>query len=268
MIFIKMEITGKEELLLLADVLGISISKLRGNAKNIELTEEQNAKFQQYLQRLRDDEPVSKIIRKRAFWNDIFFVNNDVLDPRPETELIIETAMQHIDINRSIDILDLGTGSGCIILSLLREYKYARGIGIDISEKAIAAARKNQHILQIDNVDFRCVGWNCFSTAAKFDLVVSNPPYIRSQEINSLEPNVKKYDPALALDGGISGLTCYEEIIPLLRNWLKNNGLFICEVGYDQAESVDNLLKNNGFLDTHIYKDLAGIDRVVSGLIS
>lgn len=263
-----MQITKREEFLLLADVLEISVEELRLNLKNIDLSAEQNAKFQQYLQRVRNGEPISKIIHKRAFWNDIFFVNNDVLDPRPETELIIETAMQHISVEQSINILDLGTGSGCLILSLLREYKHARGIGIDVSEKAIAVARKNQDVLQIDNVDFFCVGWDDFKTDVRFDLIVSNPPYIRSEEINSLDQNVKKYDPWLALDGGISGLKCYEEIIPLLHNWLKSNGVFLCEVGYDQAKSVASIMNSNGFSDVQIYNDLAEIPRVVSGRIS
>lgn len=263
-----MKIARREELLLLADIVDKSVDELSLNAENLVLTDEQHGQFERYRRRFLHNEPISKIIHKRAFWNDIFYVNRDVLDPRPETELIIETIMQHVPTNSSINILDLGTGSGCIILSLLREYKNAHGVGIDISSEAIEVAKKNQQNLYIDKAEFFCSDWNDFSPKIKFDLIVSNPPYIKSEEISLLDDNVKFFDPILALDGGFSGLKCYEDIAKLLPLWLKHSGLFICEVGYNQAKDVTKILENSGFSDIHIYNDLAGIPRVVSGRFS
>lgn len=259
-----MKISKREELLLLADILDKPVDELYLNIENLVLTNAQLEQFKVYYQRFLNNEPVSKIINKRAFWNDVFYVNEDVLDPRPETELIIETVMKCINSDSKINILDLGTGSGCIILSLLREFKNAFGVGVDISSKAIEIAKRNQRNLHINTAEFYCSNWKDFSTKAKFDVIVSNPPYIKSSEISLLDDNVKNFDPILALDGGNSGLKCYEDIVALLPDLLKYNGLFVCEIGYNQLEDVTNILKNSGFKRIVGHNDLAGIPRVVN----
>ena len=255
-----------EELLLLSDILNISKHELRFHANKISITKDQAELFHQYQQRIMNSEPVSKIINKRDFWNDTFFINSDVLDPRPDTELIIEVVMKNIDIHKNINILDLGTGSGCIILSLLREYKNAHGVGIDISDKAIAVATKNQQLLGIKNVNFQNASWNDFETETRFDVIVSNPPYIKTCDIDGLDENVKKHDPILALDGGDSGLVCYEQITPLSKKFLKNNGVLVFEVGFNQSEDVSSIMKSHNFHNISIYKDLSGTNRVISGM--
>lgn len=259
-----MKISKREELLLLADILNKPADELSLNIENLVLTDAQLKQFKNYYQRFLNNEPISKIINKRAFWNDVFYVNKDVLDPRPETELIIETVMKYTTSDSEINILDLGTGSGCIILSLLREFKNAFGIGIDISPQAIEVAKRNQQNLHITNAEFRCYDWNNFSTEIKFDVIVSNPPYIKSSEISLLADNVKNFDPIMALDGGNSGTKCYEDIAALLPGLLKKNGLFVCEIGYNQAEEITNILKNSGFRTIGVHNDLAGIPRVIS----
>lgn len=259
---------SREEYLLLADVLGISQEKLFLDVENIRVPDNCLHQFLVYLKRLKKGEPISKIIHKRAFWNSEFFVNEDVLDPRPETELIIETVLHYVATDRNVSILDLGTGSGCIILSLLQEYRGASGVGIDISEKAIHVAEINKCNLKIDKVDFYNTSWNNYIPENKFDVVVSNPPYIRTNDIQKLDVNVKNYDPIIALDGGVSGLKCYREIISIASNLLNDHGFFVCEVGYDQAKEVADILSRNYFQEINIHKDLCQVARVVSGIFS
>ena len=244
------DIPAKDIRQLIAKVKNISYEKVAFDADSVFLTSKEEEKIQQLLARYRNDEPISKILNSKGFWKYDFFVNKDVLDPRPETELIIETVLNQFDITEKLNFLDIGTGSGCILLSLLGEFKNSIGVGIDISEKAIAVARKNQQQLNIQNADFANV---------------SNPPYIRTADIPSLDKNVREYDPLLALDGGETGLKPYHEISALAKNWLKPNGLIVLEVGYDQAQDFCRILESNGYNSVKTAKDLANIDRVVYG---
>ena len=259
------DVSAKDIRSLIAKVKNISYEKVAFDADSVFLNAEEQKQLQQLLARYRNDEPISKILNSRGFWKYDFFVNEDVLDPRPETELIIETALKLFNTSEKLNFLDIGTGSGCILLSLLGEFKNSVGLGIDISGKAIAVARQNQQRLNIQNVNFENVSWNNFSPSCQFNVIVSNPPYIRTSEIASLNKNVREYDPLLALDGGETGLKPYQEISALATHWLKPNGIIVFEVGYDQSQAVSEILESNGYNSIQTAKDLAGIERVVHG---
>jgi release factor glutamine methyltransferase len=237
-----------------------------------DLDKDEQALLQNMLARYRKNEPVSKIINCKSFWKHDFFVNENVLDPRPETELIIETMLKRFDKNAALRFLDIGTGSGCILLSLLWEFKNAMGIGIDVSAKAIQVAEQNKSALKVNNAAFLNIDWNELSREiltrsvpfdGVVDIIVSNPPYVRSSDVELLDDNVKNYDPILALDGGKDGLSAYREIIKIAKEILAKNGSIFFEVGYDQANDVKKILTNNGFENIRCEKDLSGIDRVV-----
>jgi release factor glutamine methyltransferase len=224
--------------------------------------------FFSMLERYRKQEPVSKIINCKSFWNNEFFVNSGVFDPRPETELIIEMVLSKFDRRDNLKFLDIGIGSGCILLSLLSEYKNSHGVGIDICPEAIKIARYNQEKQGIKNASFMLTDWRNFNSSKEFDVIVSNPPYIKTDDISLLEVSVKDYDPLTALDGGTMGLNAYISIASLAPQWLIPNGSMFLEIGRGQAADVSNILKNNGFQIKEIKKDSAGIDRIVWASVS
>lgn len=253
----------KDLRMLVARIKDISYEQVVLYADKIDLDEKDLTVFSQLLVRYNKGEPISKILNIRGFWKYDFFVNEFVLDPRPETELIIETILHLFDSNEKLSFLDVGTGSGCILLSLLNEFKNSHGIGIDISDEAIKVALRNQKDLNITNVEFKNIGWRDFNAESCIDIIVSNPPYIKTKDIASLDANVREYDPILALDGGETGLRSYEEICSLAKKWLKPDGYIFFEVGYDQSKDVANILDQNGYTSIEVKKDLAGIDRLV-----
>lgn len=210
-----------------------------------------------FIQRRLAGEPVAKIVGKKGFWKDDFIVSKDVLDPRPDSETLVEAVLEKFpDKNKPLRILDLGTGSGCLILSLLTEYKNAIGIGVDISEKALKIAKQNAHT---SNVQFikRDMRQN-LSDLDKFDIMISNPPYIPTAEIQTLGRDVKNYDPLLALDGGVDGLDFYRA---LAKQHLAPH-LFI-EIGKDQEKQIIPLFEANDWHFVQSWKDLGGITRVL-----
>ena len=209
-------------------------------------------------------EPISKIFKKRNFYKSTFIISNDVLDPRPETELIVEIANNFIKKNEVKNILDLGTGSGCILLSILKENKMINGLGIDLSKEAINIAQKNSKKLQLDKQsNFLISNW-MEAINFKFDIVVSNPPYIASKDIKKLSNNVKNFDPLLSLDGGEDGLNCYRVIVKDLKRVINKNAIIIIEIGYNQSNSVEEIFKNNDFKLLKKYNDINGLDRVLT----
>ena len=209
-------------------------------------------------------EPISKIFKKRDFYKSTFIISNDVLDPRPETELIVEIANDFIKKNEVKNILDLGTGSGCILLSILKENKMINGLGIDLSKEAINIAQKNSKKLQLDKQsNFLISNW-MEAINFKFDIVVSNPPYIASKDIKKLSNNVKNFDPLLSLDGGEDGLNCYRVIVKDLKRVINKNAIIIIEIGYNQSNSVEEIFKNNDFKLLKKYNDINGLDRVLT----
>ena len=209
-------------------------------------------------------EPISKIFKKRNFYKSTFIISNDVLDPRPETELIVEIANDFIKKNEVKNILDLGTGSGCILLSILKENKMINGLGIDLSKEAINIAQKNSKKLQLDKQsNFLISNW-MEAINFKYDIVVSNPPYIASKEIEKLSKEVKNFDPFLSLDGGDDGLNCYRVIVEDLKRVINKNAIIIIEIGYNQSNSVEEIFKNNDFKLLKKYNDINGLDRVLT----
>ena len=209
-------------------------------------------------------EPISKIFKKRDFYKSKFIISNDVLDPRPETELIVEIANKYIKKNDVKNILDLGTGSGCILLSVLKENKMINGLGIDLSKEAINIAQKNSKKLQVEKQsNFLISNW-MESINFKFDIVVSNPPYIASKDIKKLPKDVKKFDPLISLDGGEDGLSCYRLIVKDLKRVITKNAIIIIEIGCNQSKLVEEIFKKNDFKLVKKYNDINGLDRVLT----
>ena len=253
-----------EAKLLLSFVLGDN----GANFFDVELSDKQQDVLDELVnKRVIDRFPLDKIIGRKGFYKYEFVVNEDVLSPRPDTEVLLEKALE-LSPKGEFSALDLGVGSGCILLSILKENPNACGVGVDVSEKALDVARQNSKNLGVENqVSFINASWfdsdfvNLFDE--KFDIIVTNPPYIPDDDILRLEPEVKNHDPMLALSGGVDGLVSYHriaEVVPLL---LKDNGYVLIEGGINQADdSVKNFTAQNlNFCE--VVKDLSGIDRCV-----
>ncbi|TDQ78761.1 release factor glutamine methyltransferase [Dongia mobilis] len=224
------------------------------------------AGYRELVRRRADREPVSHLTGEREFWSLPFFVSRDVLDPRPDSEALIAAVLGEVgDRGADLRILDLGTGSGCLLLTLLRELPNALGWAIDLSAAALAIAGRNAARLGLgDRVAFREGAWTAALTAADpatFDLIVSNPPYIPSGDIAGLAPEVARHEPRLALDGGMDGLEAYRGLAPLLWRHLAPDGLVALEIGLGQAESVSELMTAAGLVPAGRARDLAGRER-------
>jgi release factor glutamine methyltransferase len=210
--------------------------------------------FEKLISRRAKREPLAYILKNKEFWSNDFFVNRDTLIPRPETELLCENIIK-IFRNKNLYLLDMGTGSGCIILSILTELKRAKGIGIDISRKAIEVAKKNSNKLGLNKrvKFFNKPLENVYGY--KFDLIVSNPPYIRSSDIKNLSEDVKKFEPKIALDGGQDGLDVIKKVIYKSKTILKKLGWLALEVGFGQQYNVSQILKKQNFKEELLVKD-------------
>ena len=211
-------------------------------------------KYKRFIKRRAESEPIAYIIKKKEFWSKNFFVNKNTLIPRPETELIVERLIKIIK-KKGILILDVGTGSGCILISLMSELKCSKGIGIDISSKAINVAKKNRdkHGMQKKLLFLQKSITSEFNQ--KFDLVVSNPPYIKTNEFKNLSADIQNYEPKIALDGGNDGLDLIKKVIYKTKNILKLNGLLALEIGNEQIDKVSKILLKNNFKVEHIIRD-------------
>jgi|TARA_B100001094_G_C18076593_1_gene742952 release factor glutamine methyltransferase len=210
--------------------------------------------YKEFISRRSQNEPVAYILQEKEFWSKNFFVNYDTLIPRPETELMVEKLVK-IFYKKKISILDMGIGSGCILISLLSELKKSRGIGIDISKKALIIAKKNIERHKMQN-KIRLFNKSLDSKFyKKFDLIVSNPPYIRSLEIQRLAEDIKKYEPRIALDGGNDGLDLIKKVIYKSKYILKVKGMLALEIGNEQFRKVSKILKSNKFKTRCLIKD-------------
>lgn len=210
-------------------------------------------------------EPVGHILGRKAFWTLDLAVNADVLIPRPETEHVVQAALDLLDADRPARVLDLGVGSGAILLAILSERPKASGIGVDVSEAALAVARANGEQAGFTHrVVWRHAAWD-EGLEGRFDLVVSNPPYIASADIAGLQPEIVHYEPHVALDGGPDGLDAYRAIVPRLPRLLLPGAGFALEVGQGQAEAVADMARVAGLVAVDARTDLAGIPRVVFG---
>ena len=233
---------------LLMNVTGFSKIQLYLNTDYTLKTEEYE-KFKKFFNRRLKNEPIAYIIEKCEFMGMDFLLNNHTLIPRPDTEILVENA------------LDIGTGSGAIAISLAK-YCNINVTALDINNEAIEMAKKNASMNKVKNIEF--IQSDIFEKINnKYDIIVSNPPYIKTEDIKTLEKNVKDYEPILALDGGKSGLIFYEKITNNAIKYLNKNGYLMFEIGYDQAKEVKNIMENNNFYNITVLKDLSGLDRVV-----
>jgi release factor glutamine methyltransferase len=231
------------------------------------LTPDQAERLEDYLTRREHREPVSQILGRKGFWKIMLAVNENVLTPRPDTETVVEYVLRDFPPHAPRRVLDLGVGSGAILLSILAERPAARGLGVDLSEDALAVARDNAANLGLaGRVALLRGDWTAGLADAEFDLVVANPPYIASEVIETLEPEVKRYEPRLALDGGPDGLDAYRLLAPEILRVLKPGGRFAVEIGYDQKAPVEALFREAGAHGVVTLRDLADRDRVVAGL--
>jgi len=203
--------------------------------------------------------PLQHIMGSCEFMGLSFFVNEDVLIPRQDTECLVEKIWQHTEKN--LEILDVCTGSGCILLSILSKKETWRGVGSDISKKAIRVANENAKKLQIPATFIESDMFH--KIEGKFDIIVSNPPYIKTSVIQELMPEVRDHDPRIALDGKEDGLHFYKILAKEAGNFLKKNGVIYVEIGYNQGKEVRALFEEEGFLDTKVYQDIPGSDRVI-----
>jgi release factor glutamine methyltransferase len=210
--------------------------------------------FEKLIIRRANKEPLAYILKKKEFWSEDFFVDQNTLIPRPETELLCESVIR-IFKNKNIQILDIGTGTGCIILSILSEIKGAKGIGVDVSKKAIQIAKKNSNKLGL-NKRVQFVNKSLEDIyGRKFDLIVSNPPYIKTSDIKNLSDDVKKFEPKIALDGGKEGLDVIKKVIYKSNTILKRLGMLALEIGYGQYYKVSKILKEQNFKEVLLVKD-------------
>jgi release factor glutamine methyltransferase len=231
-----------------------------------QLTPEQCATLEAYLARREKREPVGRILGRQGFWKIMLNVTPAVLAPRSDTETVVDVALKAFEEGRAFSVLDLGVGSGAIMLAILAERPAARGLGVDASEDALAVARENAANLGLaDRCAFLRGDWAAGLEPASFELVVSNPPYIPSAEIETLDPEVRDHEPRLALDGGPDGLDAYRTLTPQILAMLKPDGLFAVEIGHDQSEAVEALFTAAGAQGVRTVQDLAGRDRVVTG---
>lgn len=231
---------------------------------DMEVEDEKKERYFECIDKRAERIPVAYITNSCEFMGLDFYVTGDVLIPNQDTETLTEEALRYI--HDGMRIMDLCTGSGCIGLSLLRYSNDTHVVATDISDAALEVAKRNADNLGVSD-RFMPVKTDIFPEKEdeKFDIIVSNPPYIRTSVIDTLEPEVKKYEPYIALDGSKDGLVFYKKIVPLARDYLYKSGYLFLEIGYDQGEDVRKLMEDNGYKDVQIIKDLGGNDRVVLG---
>ena len=232
------------------------------NPKEI-LNSEQLEKFKSLIERRKKGEPIAYLINKKEFWKDEFFVNKDVLIPRPDSELIIEQVLKIYSKDVQLQVLDIGTGSGCILLSILKERSNFYGTGIDISKKSINVSKFNAKQLNLTNrVKFFHSSVDNFNNG-KYDMIVSNPPYIKQLSLKYLEKDVVNFEPKLALSGGFDGFSKIRKVINKASILIKKNGKFILEIGFNQKNKVIKILKEEGFYVNKAIKDYGNNDRCI-----
>jgi len=231
--------------IILSDIMGVN-KEFFITDNNKKISEKIIKRFNIAIKRRIKNEPIAYIVGKKEFWSEEFLVKKGILVPRPESEIVIHKIIKLFK-NKNINILDIGTGSGCILLSILKELKNSRGMGIDISKEAIKIAKKNSKNLNLLNRSrFKVSDLSQFNIG-KYDLIVSNPPYIPTNDIKKLSKDIINYEPNIALDGGFDGLDLIKKVIYKSNCLLKKNGLLTLEIGNSQYKKVSNILKHQGF---------------------
>ena len=220
--------------------------------------------YKELIQRRKKSEPIAYIINKKEFWLDTFFIDNSVLIPRPDSEIIIETAIKYFpDTNQNLKMLDLGTGSGCLIISLLREFKNSQGIGIDFDKKALKVAKQNKsNLLNENRLKFCHADFSKFNTI-NYDLIVCNPPYVSTLSKDNMLRDVQDFEPEIALFSKENGLRCFKMVLDNLIKYENKKQLIIFEIGYNQLKPIQKLLKNTGFQLISVEKDISDIPRCI-----
>lgn len=230
-----------------------------------EISENDIEEYQILIEQRGKHIPLQQLTKEAYFYGMKFFVNENVLIPRQDTEVLVEQVLSLSKGKENLKLLDMCTGSGCILLALLANLKQASGTGVDLSEKALEVAQRNGKELGIE------VSWvqsDLFDkVSGSYDIIVSNPPYIETSVIEGLMDEVKLYEPRMALDGTEDGLFFYREITMQAEKYLKNNGILAFEIGYNQGKAVSEFMKENGYKEVQVLQDLAGLDRVVTGRI-
>ncbi|OLS01813.1 peptide chain release factor N(5)-glutamine methyltransferase [Tissierella creatinophila] len=258
----------KESIFILSKVLDVDKSFVYINFDKW-VNEKQTEKFLEIIDRRALGEPISYIFNTKEFMGIDFFVEKGVLIPRWETEILVEYIIDYIEKNfkdEDINLLDIGIGSGAISLSIAKNCKNVEVLGIDISNRAISVSNKNLDRLALDNVSFRKSNlFESIKSDERFSIIVSNPPYIKTEVIKDLQRDVKEFEPSLALDGGMDGLLFYRKISKDSKNYLLDKGMLIYEIGFDQGKSVKKIMSDEGFKDVKVIKDLQGLDRIVLG---
>ena len=221
--------------------------------------------FEKLIELRSKGEPIAYLVKKKDFWNYEFVVKNGILIPRPETEIIVQECLKLAQNKKCLKVLDVGVGSGCILLSILKEKKNFYGVGIDLSKKCIDLSKINSHRLAIKNrVKFYKSNIDNFNYG-KYDLIISNPPYVKKYDYRYLKKDIKNFEPRMALDGGLDGLSEIRKLINKSSELIKRNGKLILEIGFDQKIKVLRLLRNEGFFINKVVKDFANNDRCIIG---
>ena len=248
--------------ILMARVLGANREYIILN-NNKDLEDQNFENFKSLIKERANRKPIAYLLNKKFFWNNEFYVNKNTLIPRPDTEIIIEQILKFTKNKNTLNILDIGVGSGCILLSILNERKKFTGTGIDISKNSLDICKINAKKLLVDKrIKLYKSDVDKF-TQGKYDLIVSNPPYIKSSSLKYLESDVLKFEPKLALDGGLDGLLVIRKVIKKSSELIKRNGKFILEIGFDQKNKVIKLLNEKGFYINSTIKDYAKNDRCI-----
>jgi release factor glutamine methyltransferase len=248
--------------ILIAKVLGIKREYIfLNNHKN--LNDNSLDHFRKLIKERAKRKPIAHLLNKKSFWDSEFYVDKNTLIPRPDTEVIVEEILRLTKYKNKITILDIGVGSGCILLSILKERKNFYGTGIDISKKSLDISKLNAKNLNVkERTKFYNSDIDKFEKG-KYDLIVSNPPYIKSCDLKYLESDVINFEPKLALDGGLDGLSEFRKVIKKSSELIKKNGKLILEIGFDQKSKVIKLLIKKGFYINSTLKDLAKNDRCI-----
>ena len=248
--------------ILLASSLNLDRTRLLLNLNN-KIKKKQKKIFFDLINRRKNNEPIAYILGFKEFWKNKFKINKSALIPRPDTEIVVEETLKEIKKNESKQILDIGTGSGGIILSVLNERKKSFGYGIDVSKKALNLAKSNAKIQHINNrIKFLKSDIDNYYYG-KYDLILSNPPYIKLSDLNVLDKDIKCFEPNLALNGGIDGFSKIRKVIKQSSLLIKKKGKLILEIGLNQAIKTEEILKINDFYINRIVKDFSGVNRCI-----
>ncbi len=248
--------------IILSNMLNLSREELLLNL-NEELSNKDLKYFKKLIYRRKKKEPIAYIVGYKEFWKEKYKVNSNVLIPRPDTEIIVEEVLKNIPLNSSKNILDIGTGSGCIALSILKDRKKCYVKALDISKNALKVAKHNAKIQHLENrIRFINSDIDKFYYG-KYDIIVSNPPYIKSMRIKKLDEDIRTYEPKLSLDGGNDGFSQIREVIKKSSVLIKKKGKLFLEIGFDQSKETKKLLLENNFYINRIVKDLGKKNRCI-----